>query len=278
MRQLFLLILCVFLIGCTDLNYYDKELLSDDAEVFSDVLVDASLSPYPPSFHIKNQMMMFGYLDKENHRTLSITYNNEGWTEPQPIKFTDGDEMEAVFSPDGKRLYFSSNENSSSNKPSNLYYVDVIDGGFSKPVRLPDTINSYYVEYYASQTDDGHLYFTREGQGIYKSEYNNGKYLEAEKIEFPREYKYVSHPFIARDESFLLFDARKYGNLGSADLYIAFKTEEGFSEPINLGEKINTKYWDAMAMLSPDYKYLFFSRVGEISQVYWIKFNPEDYR
>lgn len=62
-------------------------------------------------------------------------------------------------------------------------------------------------------------------------------------------------------------------------MYISFKMETGFSEPLNLGSKINTSAWDAMASLSPDGKYLFFVRESSSKRdIYWVKFNVDDYK
>ena len=106
----------------------------------------------------------------------------------------------------------------------------------------------------------------------------DGNYLEAKKLTFEG-LSYASHPYISGDESFLLFDARQSGNYGSADIYISLKSENGFTEAINLGEDINTSDWDAMAMLSPNEDYLFFVRESkEGRDIYWVEFNVNDYR
>ena len=69
------------------------------------------------------------------------------------------------------------------------------------------------------------------------------------------------HPFIAPDESFLIFDSTREGGYGDSDLYISYRNKDGsWGDPINLGDKINTDSWEGVASLTPDGKYLFFNR------------------
>ncbi|PIQ46837.1 MAG: hypothetical protein COW03_18275 [Cytophagales bacterium CG12_big_fil_rev_8_21_14_0_65_40_12] len=69
------------------------------------------------------------------------------------------------------------------------------------------------------------------------------------------------HPFIAPDESYLLFDSEREGGFGDSDIYISYRQQNGeWGAPINLGDKINTKAWEASASVTPDGKYLFFNR------------------
>ncbi|MDR6982675.1 hypothetical protein J2X32_001293 [Rheinheimera pacifica] len=69
------------------------------------------------------------------------------------------------------------------------------------------------------------------------------------------------HPFIAADESYLIFDSKREGGYGDSDLYISYRQpDDTWGEPINLGNKINTEGWEAMASVTSDGKYLFFNR------------------
>lgn len=73
--------------------------------------------------------------------------------------------------------------------------------------------------------------------------------------------KNINHPFIAPDESYLIWDAVKEDGFGSSDLYISFRLQDGaWGDAINLGDQINTDAWEASASITPDGKYLFFHR------------------
>lgn len=69
------------------------------------------------------------------------------------------------------------------------------------------------------------------------------------------------HPFIAPDESYLLFDSKRNDGYGNSDIYISYRQNDGsWGNPINLGPEINTEAWEASASITPDGKYLFFNR------------------
>ena len=77
-----------------------------------------------------------------------------------------------------------------------------------------------------------------------------------------------AHPFIAADESYILWDGRRDSGLGGSDIYISFRGKDGsWGVAINLGDKINTGGWDSGASVTPDGKYLFFNR----------NMNPDNY-
>ncbi|MGE3468256.1 MAG: hypothetical protein AB7J13_15160, partial [Pyrinomonadaceae bacterium] len=69
------------------------------------------------------------------------------------------------------------------------------------------------------------------------------------------------HPFIAPDESYLIFDSKREDGFGDSDIFISYRQQNGeWGAPINLGSKINTEAWEASASVTPDGKYLFFNR------------------
>ena len=69
------------------------------------------------------------------------------------------------------------------------------------------------------------------------------------------------HPYIAPDESYIIFDGKREGGYGDSDIYISFRQQDGsWGDAINLGDKVNTEAWEASASVTPDGKYLFFNR------------------
>jgi hypothetical protein len=71
-----------------------------------------------------------------------------------------------------------------------------------------------------------------------------------------------AHPFIAPDESYILWDGRRPSGFGGSDIYVSFRQANGEWGPaINLGEAINTPAWEASASVTPDGRYLFFHRM-----------------
>ncbi len=134
------------------------------------------------------------------------------------------------------------------------------------PMNLGDSINSVHLEYYPSITiNDSILVFTRRGANVREDffsstmkdkTYGKAGLLEGELNDEP--YKGALH--ISQDGEWLIF-AADYGprGYGGYDLYISYWTPQGWSQPENLGENINTEAWESSPSLSPDKKTLYFS-------------------
>jgi hypothetical protein len=84
--------------------------------------------------------------------------------------------------------------------------------------------------------------------------------------------------FVAPTESYLIFSSNDREGYGSSDLFVAFRTPDGgWSEPRNMGPVINTEELEFCPMVSPDGRWLSFSRrYGESwptttdAEIYWM--------
>ena len=73
--------------------------------------------------------------------------------------------------------------------------------------------------------------------------------------------KWNAHPFIAPDESYIIWDGQRGIEERNADLFISFKQADGsWGEAKKFGDGINTPMADFAAFVTPDGKYLFFNR------------------
>ena len=130
---------------------------------------------------------------------------------------------------------------------------------------------------------NGTLYFLakapggmRHDYGIYRAELINGEYAKPELL--PRSINLPPFlnwsPFIAPDESYLLFSSnRNSGPDDWGDLYISRRQpDSSWTDPVSLGEPVNTEMQEVFPGLSPDGKYLFFCRYtpGRKNDVYWV--------
>ena len=112
--------------------------------------------------------------------------------------------------------------------------------------------------------------------GIYRSVFRDGKYQEPEPL--PASINSTAQdwtPFIAPDESYLIFSSNRSGSMDSyGDLYISYRlANKNWSAPQNLGDKINSPSQERFPSVSPDGMYLFFTRSnGKNSQdVFWVE-------
>ena len=204
--------------------------------------------------------------------TLFTRRINDEWTEPQIASYARDLEyftIEPCFSSDGKQLFFASNRPDSlgKNHNSDIWFVEREGNAWGHPQNLGTTINTDGPEFFPSVTKDGTLYFTRDDQRtsisyIYRSRFINGIYSEPELLpEQINAGRSRFNAFIAPDESFIIIPI--FGmpdTYGATDYYISFhNNEDQWSNPINLGKKINSKSrWEYSASISPDGNYLFF--------------------
>lgn len=206
----------------------------------------------------------------------SLVYMEEKenfWSMPRPVPFRMLFYKQDVpfFSADGKRLFFISSKPQQFYKIASdetIWYVEKDGTKWSGPKPLGKELNRVYTHWQFSVAANGNLYFNGSTDPnhdvwfIYKSEYKNGNYLKPEKLLEPEciakgEPDYL-FPFIAPDESYLIFCKTVHGN---KDLFISFRGKNNkWTEGINLGEKINSPGIELCPVVSPDGKYLFYMR------------------
>lgn len=197
---------------------------------------------------------------------LSMQQKDGKWTQPEVASFsgqyTDGN---PCFSTDGKKLFFESRrpfkDNEEARDDIDLWIVERTENGWGKPKHLGWEVNSGKWERGPSISDNGNLYFSSmrdEGFGymdLYCSKFVDGKYSTTENLgNVINTEGYESWPFIAPDESYIIFES------DSGDLYISSrKSDDSWSEPIDMSEKLQSKRsQDRFPKLSNDGKYFFF--------------------
>lgn len=87
----------------------------------------------------------------------------------------------------------------------------------------------------------------------------------------------TAHPFIAPDESYLIWDSKREDGYGGPDLYISFRQADGSWEPaINMGPQVNSDNSDFYGGVTPDGRFLMFDRKISGSgadldvDIYWV--------
>jgi len=198
---------------------------------------------------------------------------NGHWSEPKPFPLERSYRYLYPFlSPDGGRLFFTSNRPvRPGDKPINLGTGDIWviaknDGNWAEPVHLGEKINFGSIQSLGSISRKGNLYYAartgrepRPAMSVYVAEFVNGSYSVPRRIDELYADTPSLSPFIAPDESYLLFSSFR-GGLGASDLFISFRRPDGrWSPPQNLGPRINSPAKDEFPYVTPDGKYLFFN-------------------
>lgn len=191
---------------------------------------------------------------------MRIVKNDSVWGSPEPANLRKGSywEFEAFYKNQGDTLFFTSKTSENSGTPQ-FYYVIKDGENWGDATKLNSPVNDIRVMW-CTFSKNGNMYYTDEqNEKVYFSKYVNGEYLAGEFL------NNGMHPFIAPDESYFLYD-----NGGS--IYIRFRNceDNGWLNPVKLNSSINSSSYEGCPCLSPDGKYLFFSRYIDKSDIYWV--------
>jgi len=227
---------------------------------------------------------------------------------------TKGWEMSGVFTPDMKEFYFIREVDVETKprqefvvfkSQNNRWYETIISPRVGEPFIAPDGKTLHLGRRYKERAKTGWseikslgspyediriMRLTASSKGTYVfdevgsddgnsvlrySRLINGKREEPKP--FSKEIntgKYNAHPFIAADESYIIWDGQRDSVVRNADLYISFRQKDGsWGEAIKMGDEINTEVGEFGARVTPDGKYLFFNRSinsPDNTDIFWV--------
>lgn len=218
----------------------------------------------------------FGTLNKNvNNLEEIITYSDKNISIKNigsVINTKKGGEYVPVISADNKYLYFCGKDRPDNYSGEDIFVSENKNGRWQKPVLISE-LCTYGNDAPLSISTDGNKLFAFKNGDLYYSDrtYSGWSELEA----FPRTInskEWDADAMISSDGNAILFSSqRKDVNKGTGldlistdniDIYVSLRTEDGWSFPINLGHKINTRYNDRSPYLHSDMKTLYFSSNG----------------
>ena len=250
------------------------------AELFAPGFFSTDANEFNAVFTPQGDAVYFTSSRDQGQDIMVIEKKNGIWQERKPATFSDSyRDVDPFITHDGSRLFFSSNrpvKGNDSEEDCDFWYVEKLHSGkWSEAKHLDNPCTPGKHDFYYVSSRDGEIYYSifDEGKGDLYFISSEPDDQTSHRLKSPINTEYNEHdPYIAPDGSYLVFTSDRPGGYGSADLYICFKqTNETWSDPINMGEKINSDKYDYCAILSPDEKYLFFSssRSGN-GDVYWV--------
>jgi hypothetical protein len=246
----------------------------DKAELFAPGIVSTCVQHSSACFSPDGREVYFSRMLPLPHIIMRMKEDRNAWTAPRVA--VQG--LTPFLSPDGKKLYFS--------RDWALWVAEKQNDGWSEPKNLGDVVNFQKRQDGPSVTYDGTLYFCSmygDHDGIYRAELSNGRYVEREKLGYGINSGSVDGlPYIAPDESYLIFTSFRSGSIGMSDLYVSFHRNDGsWTAPKNMGPEVNTGAKEGYPYVTVDGKYFFFysNRVSALNKkripdgpgnVYWI--------
>ncbi|XLS27793.1 hypothetical protein ACJD0Z_11365 [Flavobacteriaceae bacterium M23B6Z8] len=194
-----------------------------------------------------NEFYFVRQTEGEPPKTFVIQYNNGKWLEPVVQERIDG-----FISPDGNTLYSGST------------FRERSDSGWSEEKSLGQEYENIPIMRLTVSESGTYVFDERDSIGTIRySRFVNGT------REKPKAFgdeintgKWTAHPFIASDESYIIWDSEREGGYGETDLYISFREKDGsWGTAINMGKNINTAYEDGGGFVTQDGKYFFFNTI-----------------
>jgi Tol biopolymer transport system component len=234
-------------------------------------------------------MYTLGTLDNAL-RSIVLIKLKDGMVSSKEIAPFSGryNDIEPFFSPDGKKVYFSSSRplhDKDSSTDFNIWYAEKINGAWQpNPKPVSDVINSDADEFYPAVTANGNIYFTAaytSGFGredIFWSALIDGRYGAPYALDTViNSSKYEFNAYVSPNEDILIFSS--YGrpdDLGGGDLYLSVKDLSGrWSLARHLGGGINSSTLDYCPFLDLNTSTFYFTsnRAAPITG----KVSPEDF-
>lgn len=257
--------------------YLGQKLPGDTPEFFAPGIVTTRYHEHsPPAFSPDGGEVYWSvFLSPPRSRAPQVILYSEiengKWTKPEVAPFSGQySDENPCFSIDGSKLFFGSRRPKNGKgrpKDWDIWYMERTSNGWSQPKNMGTPVNSEKVERQPVLTEEGTLYFISKHEDygnddcIFRSRFINGSYENPELLGEPVNIKgkYSWCPFIAPDESYLLFVSNRE-EIRNQDIYISFrKSNNSWTEPKNLGAPICSDDNDRFPKVSPDGKVLFFA-------------------
>lgn len=219
-------------------------------------------------------------------RKLKLPFSNNSDTKYQVVSITS----------DGSAILAAINKKDTLNAVNGLYlayrYTDEWD--------TPEKLNITNFENFVSNTNTWGVHLAKNGKVLflYKSISKDTTFCEifvsflkndtlwTEPVKISETVNKRSGeqgnfaPFLAPDEVTLFFASDRKGGYGSADIYLCKRLDNSWlrwSEPINLGELVNSDGWEGYFLISPDGKYGYFvssdKSIGD-NDIFRMQLNP----
>jgi OmpA-OmpF porin, OOP family len=188
---------------------------------------------------------------------------------------TQYSEVNPVITPDGKVLFFNRKNYPPNNNDDEIWYSILGDDGeWTEAVHMPAPINNKNHNFVSAITPDGNTMLLN-GQYYEGSESSGEGFALSHRTEsgwsFPENAKienyintdrYINY-YLSNDNSKVFMNVRREDTRGTSDLYVSFKTKLGiWTEPINLGEQVNSTGSECCAFLAADNTTLYFASDG----------------
>lgn len=280
-----------------DMHHYAMALLQikkyDTSMFLFEILMETAKNDSLKKVYQKSLSSCYFALDSMSNKRLIIarkmdtTVFNVGtsnfapmyWGSPNKLLFTSARKGGVLLDP----------EKQDSRYLCDLYYTELKDTGWMKPVNFGRPVNTGLHEGSSIVSSDNIMFYTRWSDAnrnesfIYMAKMEAGLFYETYKLsETVNKVGYKTmQPYVSFDGTKLYFSSNKPGGFGGFDLYVCNIDEKGLTgEAKNLGKTINTSGDETTPFFHAISNTLFFSSNGHIGigglDVFKSSLNTED--
>lgn len=290
------------------------QLFQDSAKYTINILdINSESSDYGPSI-FKNYLIFTSSRDREVGIKRKSTWSNEAFLDIYKTEiFSDGTLGEPTIIGDPITSKFHEGSSSYDAMTDQLYFtrtgyyedelsydddgitnIEIFTSRYDEDQdkwleikTFPYNNDAYSVAQPSISADGKILYFVSDmpgglgGSDIYKCLWNDGMWSEPINLGRPVNTEgNEKNPYIDKD-GVLYFASKGHVGLGGLDIFYAEVDKEGFSEPINMGYPVNTRFDDFSFTFTDDTKmsfYLSSNREGGVGEddIYKIDIKPEE--
>lgn len=218
------------------------------------------------------------------------------WSAPRTAPFSgEYPDLYPSLTADGDRLFFTSQRPASPGGAplprgqGLLWYVERTETGWSDPQRFDIVTDPRALPSCVSVAASGNVYLGMRNlenpdlsMDIYRVRFEDGRYLQPERLQAISSPTPDLSPHISPDESYIIWSSFR-GGYGRSDLFISFREADGgWSDPRNLGRRVNSSAKDEFPYVTPDGRFLVFNsnRVSALNtnpipdgagNIYWVE-------
>jgi hypothetical protein len=189
---------------------------------------------------------------KREGMVIMEAFKKHGKWQPQTVASFSGNpafkDIDPAFSPDGKQVIFQSNRpvpGKPERKGFDIWSVARTASGWGAAVNLGNAINTDESESSASMASNGSIYFHKAVGGnsdLWVSRLVKGEYQTPENLGAPinTTAERESNPYVAPDESYLIYFSTADRAPDAPDLFISMKEKGGWGTPKRIDAPINS--------------------------------------